>query len=127
MAQSTRRRLRCGSGLGRPELRRAARGGSTRSTCAGPTPKRGRLIARVASGLTHAGVNAELNRVSDIRPISEATVEQLERRLDKAENWLRRASARRWSAEPSRSCATAQRSGGRQTGDTLPAGRLLAA
>ena len=47
------------------------------------------------TGMTHAKVNAELNRVSGLRKISEATVEQLEKRLHKAEAWLRQASARR--------------------------------
>ena len=55
---------------------------------------KGRLIAH-HTGLTHAGVNAELNRVSGVKKVSEATVEQLERRLDKAEKWLRQASGRR--------------------------------
>ena len=53
-----------------------------------------RLIAR-HTGMTHAKVNAELNRVSGLRKISEATVEQLEKRLHKGELWLRQASARR--------------------------------
>ncbi len=53
-----------------------------------------RLIAR-HTGMTHAKVNAELNRVSGLRRISEATVEQLEKRLHKGELWLRQASARR--------------------------------
>ncbi|HVE45698.1 MAG TPA: DEAD/DEAH box helicase [Acidimicrobiales bacterium] len=53
-----------------------------------------RLIAR-HTGMTHASVNAELNRVSGVKKISDATVEQLDRRLDKAEQWLRQASARR--------------------------------
>ncbi len=53
-----------------------------------------RLIAH-HTGMTHAKVNAELNRVSGLRKISEATVEQLEKRLHKAEAWLRQASARR--------------------------------
>lgn len=47
------------------------------------------------TGMTHASVNAELNRVSGVRKISDATIEQLDRRLDKAEQWLRQASARR--------------------------------
>jgi len=54
----------------------------------------GRLIAR-HTGLTHAGVNAELNRITGVKKISEATVEQLQRRLDKADTWLRQASGRR--------------------------------
>lgn len=53
-----------------------------------------RLIAH-HTGMTHAKVNAELNRVSGLRRISEATVEQLEKRLHKADLWLRQASARR--------------------------------
>jgi superfamily II DNA or RNA helicase len=55
---------------------------------------KGRLIAR-HTGLTHAGVNAELNRVSGVKKVSEATVEELQRRLEKAERWLTQASARR--------------------------------
>ena len=55
---------------------------------------KGRLIAH-HTGLTHAGVNAELNRVSGVRKVSEATIEQLQRRLDRAEKWLAQASARR--------------------------------
>ena len=53
-----------------------------------------RLIAH-HTGMSHAKVNAELNRVSGLRRISEASVEQLEKRLHKAEAWLRQASARR--------------------------------
>ena len=53
-----------------------------------------RLIAR-HTGQTHAAVNAELNRVSGVTKVSEATVEQLERRLAKADSWLKQASARR--------------------------------
>ena len=48
-----------------------------------------REIVRL-SGLSHAQVNRELNRLDGIRAISEATVEQLERRLRAAESWLRR-------------------------------------
>ncbi len=55
---------------------------------------KGRLIAH-HTGMTHAGVNAELNRAMGLTSISTATVEQLERRLDKAEQWLRQASGRR--------------------------------
>ncbi len=56
--------------------------------------ERGRVIAR-HTGMTHAGVNAELNRVMGLTKISQATVEQLQRRLDKADQWLRQASGRR--------------------------------
>jgi len=54
----------------------------------------GRAIAR-HTGMTHAGVNAELNRATGVAKITEATVEQLQRRLDKADAWLRQASGRR--------------------------------
>jgi superfamily II DNA or RNA helicase len=48
-----------------------------------------REIVRL-SGLSHPQVNRELNRLSGIRAISEATVEQLDNRLRQAERWLRR-------------------------------------
>jgi hypothetical protein len=38
--------------------------------------------------MTHARVNAELNRLSAVRRVSEATVAQLERRLAGADKWL---------------------------------------
>jgi hypothetical protein len=38
--------------------------------------------------MTHAQVNAELNRMVGLRKITEATTEQLERRLRAAEKWL---------------------------------------
>jgi superfamily II DNA or RNA helicase len=38
--------------------------------------------------LTHAQVNAELNRLSRVRKVSEATIEQLEARLAAADRWL---------------------------------------
>lgn len=50
---------------------------------------RARDIVR-RSGLTHAQVNAELNRMSSVRRVSEATVDQLERRLTQADRWLSR-------------------------------------
>ena len=40
------------------------------------------------TGMTHARVNAELNRLSSVRRVSEATLEQLERRLVCADKWL---------------------------------------
>ncbi|HYH51420.1 MAG TPA: DEAD/DEAH box helicase [Acidimicrobiia bacterium] len=52
-----------------------------------------RMIAR-ATGMTHAAVNGELNRVIGLKRISEATVEQLERRLAHADKWWRDASAK---------------------------------
>ena len=42
------------------------------------------------SNLDHRQVNAELNRLSGVRRITEATIEQLERRLDEGNRWLRR-------------------------------------
>jgi superfamily II DNA or RNA helicase len=47
-----------------------------------------RDLVRV-TGMSHALVNAELNRMSGIGAISEATVAQLERRLAAAERWFR--------------------------------------
>jgi hypothetical protein len=38
--------------------------------------------------LTHAQVNAELNRLSGVPRVTEATIEQLERRLAAADRWL---------------------------------------
>jgi superfamily II DNA or RNA helicase len=46
-----------------------------------------RELARRAR-LTHAQVNAELNRLSGVGKISEATIEQLERRLAAGDRWL---------------------------------------
>jgi superfamily II DNA or RNA helicase len=40
------------------------------------------------SRLTHAQVNAELNRLSGVRRVTEATIEQLERRLAAGDRWL---------------------------------------
>jgi superfamily II DNA or RNA helicase len=48
-----------------------------------------REIVRI-SGLSHAQVNSELNRLSGVKRISEATVEQLQARVRHAEGWLRR-------------------------------------
>lgn len=50
---------------------------------------RARDIVRM-SGLTHAQVNGELNRLSRVGKVSEATVEQLETRLAHADRWLTR-------------------------------------
>src|SRR4051794_4181633 len=38
--------------------------------------------------LTHGQVNAELNRLSGVRKVSEATIEQLERRIAVGDRWL---------------------------------------
>jgi superfamily II DNA or RNA helicase len=43
------------------------------------------------TGWTHAKVNAELNRLAGIEKISQATIEQLQRRVRYGESWLRRA------------------------------------
>lgn len=48
-----------------------------------------RVLARRAN-LDHKAVNAELNRKAGIVRISDATVEQLERRLEHGEKWLAR-------------------------------------
>ena len=44
-----------------------------------------------STGWSHPQVNAELNRLAGIRKISEATLEQLERRLDDGRKWLKRS------------------------------------
>jgi superfamily II DNA or RNA helicase len=46
-----------------------------------------RLLVR-RTGLSHAQVNAELNRLAGVRRVSEATREQLLRRQTAAEQWL---------------------------------------
>jgi hypothetical protein len=43
------------------------------------------------TGLTHAQVNAELNRQVGLRRVTEATVTDLETRLEQAERWVARA------------------------------------
>ncbi len=40
------------------------------------------------TGLTHAQVNAELNRRANVRKVSEATAQQLRARLEVADRWL---------------------------------------
>ena len=55
----------------------------------GENADRARDIVRM-SGLTHAQVNGELNRLSSVGRVSEATVEQLESRLGHADRWLSR-------------------------------------
>ena len=80
-----------------------SRAGSDESTTMVRQPttrERRRLLrsqnaARVAdlvhfANMTHAGVNAELNRLSGITKITDATEDQLRRRLDAANRWLRR-------------------------------------
>ncbi|GAC1364517.1 MAG: DEAD/DEAH box helicase [Actinomycetota bacterium] len=52
-----------------------------------------KAIARY-TGQTHAAVNSELNRVTGLKKVSEATVEQLRKRLDKADVWLQLESSR---------------------------------
>lgn len=48
-----------------------------------------RAIVR-RSGLAHAQVNIELNRMAGVRKITEATLEQLDRRARAADGWLNR-------------------------------------
>ena len=43
------------------------------------------------TGWTHAKVNAELNRLAGVQKISQASVEQLQRRVRYGESWLRRS------------------------------------
>jgi hypothetical protein len=43
------------------------------------------------TGLGHAHINAELNRMSGVERIADATLDQLERRLRFAERWLQKA------------------------------------
>ena len=50
--------------------------------------ERAREIAR-ATGRTHREVNSELNRRSGIRRVTEATISELQRRMDVADRWLR--------------------------------------
>lgn len=52
-----------------------------------------RSIARF-TGQTHAAVNTELNRICHLRKVSEATVDQLQKRLEKADAWLQMESSR---------------------------------
>jgi superfamily II DNA or RNA helicase len=40
------------------------------------------------TGLTHAQVNAELNRLSGVRKVAEATLDQLQRRVAAGDKWL---------------------------------------
>ena len=42
------------------------------------------------TGMSHAQVNGQLNRDAGVGKITEATVEQLERRLRLADAWIRR-------------------------------------
>jgi superfamily II DNA or RNA helicase len=50
---------------------------------------RARTLAQL-TGMSHARVNAELNRLAGIDKIAEATIPQLEARLEHARAWLRR-------------------------------------
>jgi len=43
------------------------------------------LVAR--TGMSHASVNAQLNREAGVKKINEATIDQLQRRLDAAQKW----------------------------------------
>jgi len=40
------------------------------------------------TGMTHAQVNAELNRLAGLQRVGDANAEQLERRLLHAERWM---------------------------------------
>lgn len=56
-----------------------------------------RLAREIAgiTGLSHAQVNAELNRLAQVSRVSEATVAQLVKRADAAESWFAREQRRR--------------------------------
>jgi superfamily II DNA or RNA helicase len=49
-----------------------------------------RELAR-RTGLTHAQVNAELNRLAGIKRVAQATVQELDRRLRAADRWMAKA------------------------------------
>ena len=57
--------------------------------------ERAKAIA-LHTGYSHAKVNSELNRSVHIKRITEATVAELERRLEKADQWLTQAQAPRY-------------------------------
>ncbi len=70
-----------------------------------PTPRQRRLALRAenqrlvqdvvrTTGLTHAQVNSQLNRLVGLRRIDEATVDQLARRARQAEQWLAKGPVR---------------------------------
>ena len=68
----------------------AVRGGKRKTRCARRTlPRRANLARR--TGRTHAQVNAELNRQVGLQRVTEATVVELETRLEQAARWLARA------------------------------------
>ena len=50
---------------------------------------RAKMIVQL-SGMEHARVNSELNRLAGVQRIAEATVSQLQRRLEHADKWLQR-------------------------------------
>ncbi len=52
-----------------------------------------RAIA-AAAAMTHAQVNGDLNRMSKVRSVSEASADDLERRRHQAAKWLERIGAR---------------------------------
>ena len=77
---------------GRPEVVTAAPGQTLRERkkeLRDDNAERARRIARL-TGLTHAQVNRELNRLAGLDRITEATSDQLERRLRHADGWLRK-------------------------------------
>jgi hypothetical protein len=45
----------------------------------------------LVTGWEHKRVNAELNRLSGVARVAQATIDQLEKRLRAGESWLRRA------------------------------------
>ncbi|MBV9322879.1 MAG: DEAD/DEAH box helicase [Chloroflexi bacterium] len=63
----------------------------TKDALRGANAAAARDLAR-RTGLSHAQVNAELNRQVGLRGIAEATGDQLEKRLEQAERWLARTA-----------------------------------
>jgi superfamily II DNA or RNA helicase len=47
-----------------------------------------------AAGMTHAQVNGELNRLSGVKSVSEASADELDQRREKGARWLERIGAR---------------------------------
>jgi superfamily II DNA or RNA helicase len=68
------------AGVSRAEHKKQLRAGNA---------AKARALAQL-TGRSHREVNAELNRLAGVRSINDATVTQLERRLEHADRWLRR-------------------------------------
>lgn len=86
-----------------PPLPGRGAGGSSAGDATGAGPTRRQLKSQLRdanaevarelarfSGLDHRAVNAELNRLAGVKRVTEATVEQLQVRLDRGNRWLRK-------------------------------------